>query len=186
MRRTRGLAGLAAVAVAATALVLSGAAPAAADTNLVQCIGAQSNSYQPVLSRTARPTLVTGGTTYNRCASLTPGLTQGIADSTARYPSRSCLDLLAAQTVGWTIRWNNGRTSTVTGTAITTVAGAAMVTTFNGGVTAGLYQGAAVVQTVSGASTDITLCTLGLGTIFGLSGAVTLTIAQVGSGPIGG
>jgi hypothetical protein len=186
MRPTRVLAGLATAGAAATALVLGPAAPASADTNLVQCVGAQRATYSPALSLTARPTVASSGTTYNGCVSLTPGLTSGTAQSTVTYPSRSCLDLLNAQQVTFTIRWGNGRTSTVLGTQITTVAGATMVTTVNGGVVAGLYQGAAVVQTVSGVTTDITLCTLGLGTVTQLSGAVTLTVAQVGAGPVGG
>jgi hypothetical protein len=66
------------------------------------------------------------------------------------------------------------------------VSTALLLTTVTGTVVSGLFQGGTVQQTVVGVTTDIALCTLGIGTVSGLSGPVTLTVAQVGSGPVGG
>jgi hypothetical protein len=108
-----------------------------------------------------------------------PGLTAGSRSATFPYPSRSCLDLLDSETVTFTINWNTGQTSTITGNTSVTIVGAALIVTITGNVTEGLFAGDSVVQTVTGPSTDITLCTLGLGSVSSIYSLVTLEITSV-------
>ncbi|MEW2266286.1 hypothetical protein ACGF5T_31915 [Streptomyces sp. NPDC047853] len=61
----------------------------------------------------------------------------------------------------------------------TTVAGAVLVITYTGTVTSGLFSGDTVLLTITGPSTDITLCTLGLGTVPSTYGVVVLEITSV-------
>jgi hypothetical protein len=179
MKPARALAAAAAVLVAAAGGVVATAAPAAAQTTLVQCVGAQSQAYYPPLTMTPKPTTVTLGASYTACTGGDAGVTSGSRQATVKYPARSCLDLLKSEAITYTITWNTGQTSIITGRTEVNVAAAALLVSISGTVTSGLYAGALVQQTIAGVTTDITLCTLGLGTVNGLSGLNSLTIAKV-------
>jgi hypothetical protein len=173
---TRVGAGGAVTALALTALVVGAGTPAAASSTLVQCSGTERTTYRPALDDTARPTVASTGTVLTDCRSVAGGPTSGTARSDVGYPARSCADLLVPAPVSYPIRWNTGRTSTVTGTVVTVVDGAAVVTTLDAVITAGLYQGARIRQTVSGAATDGTPCRLGQGLAVQPTGRVTLVV----------
>ncbi|WP_148088652.1 hypothetical protein [Saccharothrix texasensis] len=92
-------------------------------------------------------------------------------------PVRTCLDLLNSGALAFTIVWNTGQTSTVSVNA--TVVGAALVVTFTGVVSSGLFTGSSVVQVVTGPATDVLLCTASLGTVSSVYSLVTLEITSL-------
>ncbi len=159
------------------------APPAAADALGVTCgpPSSQTSTFTPPLTNTPQPVTVQVSTQYGPCtAASAPGLTSGSRTAAISYPNRSCLDLLDSSPLTFTITWNTGQKSTISGNTTATVVGAALVVTVTGNVTSGLFQGGSVIQTVTGPATDITLCTLGLGTVSSIYSLVTLQI-QSGS-----
>lgn len=148
----------------------------------VTCTPPSSNNtvYTPPLASTPQMVGVTSTTQFGPCASLsTPALTSGTSLSTPPPRVRTCLDLLTAGTETRNITWNTGATSTLSLNRTTTVAGAVLVITYTGTVTSGLFAGDTVLMTITGPSTDITLCTLGLGTVPSTYGVVVLEITSV-------
>jgi hypothetical protein len=171
--------------ITAAAIVLSvvaTASPATASTLDVTCIppSSQTTTFTPPLTLVPKPVTVTASTQYGPCSSTTvPGLTAGSRNATIFYPRRSCLDLLKSEAVTFTIHWNTGQQSTISGNTTASVVGAALVVTITGNVTSGLFAGDSVVQTVTGPSTDVTLCTLGLGTVSSIYSLVSLEITSL-------
>ncbi|MFI0421015.1 hypothetical protein [Spongiactinospora sp. 9N601] len=160
------------------AVALYPPAPAPAAVLDVVCTPPSSDlvTYRPPLTATAQDVSIDATTHYGPCAAAgVPGLTSG-SRAFQGSGSRSCLSLLSSGTETFTITWNTGQTSTVSVAKLVTVAGATLVVTFTGTVTAGLFTGSRVLQTVTGPATDITLCTLGLGTVSSISSLVTLEI----------
>lgn len=140
----------------------------------------QTVTYTPPLTNT--PTLASSQQVgqYGPCVSLSvPDLTSGTRSNTAPPRLRSCLDLLDPAPFTWTIIWNTGQTSTVSGTANSNIAGAVLVVTLTGTVTSGLFAGDTFVQINTGAATDITTCTLGLGSVRSVFTTSTLEITSV-------
>lgn len=161
--------------------VVATATPATASTLDVTCIppSSQTVTFTPPLTKAPKPVTVTASTQYGPCTSPSvPALTAGSRNATIFYPSRSCLDLLDSAPVTFTINWNTGQQSTITGNTTASVVGAALVVTITGNVTAGLFAGDSVVQTITGPATDITKCTLGLGTVSSIYALVTLEITS--------
>lgn len=137
-------------------------------------------TYTPPLTSTPQVVGATSSIQLGPCVSLsTPALTSGTSVISPPPRSRTCLDLLAAGTEVRTVTWNTGATSTLSLNRTTTVAGAVLVVTFTGTVTSGLFAGDTVLRTITGPSTDITLCTLGLGTVPSVYGVVALEITSV-------
>ena len=156
------------------------AAPPPAGVLDVTCTGSNTSTYSPPLTLTPQASTTSASTLYGPCVSLSqPAITSGSRSATISHPSRSCLDLLNSQTVNFTITWNTGQTSTVSGNAVTTAVGAALVVTVTGNVTSGLFAGSSVVQVNTGPATDVTLCTLGLGTVSSIYSLVTLEITSL-------
>ncbi|MFS0696053.1 hypothetical protein [Streptomyces nitrosporeus] len=174
----------AAVLTAAVLMALgpavSGARAAPAGLLDVTCVGSQTSTYSPPLTLTAQASTTTASTQYGPCVSLSrPDITAGSRSASVSYPSRTCLDLLDSQTVAFTITWNTGQTSAVSGNATTTVVGATLTVTITGNVTSGLFAGSSIVQVNEGPATDITLCTLGLGSVSSAYSLVALEITSV-------
>jgi hypothetical protein len=135
---------------------------------------------QPGADPDPQPVTVSVSTQYGPCTSTSvPGLTAGSRSATISYPSRSCRDLLDSGSGTFTITWNTGQQSTISGNTTASVVGAALVVTVTGNVTAGLFTGDSVISTVTGPATDITLCTAGLGTVSSIYSAVTLEITSL-------
>jgi hypothetical protein len=175
----RLISSLTAVVTLTAAIVVGLGAPASAAPTLLHCVGTESNSYYPPLGKTPQPTVVSLGSSFTRCVGLEPGVTSGTRVGSFEYSSRSCFDLLKAQRATYTIVWGNGAVSIVDATTTTTVAAAGLLIVITGQVTAGLFAGGMLLETVTGISTDVTLCNLGIGQIWGLSGLSNLTILRV-------
>ncbi|MBQ1100378.1 hypothetical protein KBY55_31015 [Streptomyces sp. b94] len=136
--------------------------------------------YSPPLTLTPQMVAVNSSFQLGPCVSLsTPALTSGTAVAVIPPRLRNCLDLLDAGTSTRTISWNTGATSTLSMNRTTTTVGALLVNTYTGTVTSGLFAGDTVLMTVTSPATDITLCTLGLGTVPSVFGVVTLEITAV-------
>ncbi|MFE1345660.1 hypothetical protein [Streptomyces sp. NPDC058757] len=126
------------------------------------------NSYSPAL--TAAPQTVTVSTTalYGPCVSPSqPAIISGTRTASVTTTT-SCADLLGPGTFTYTITWNTGQTSTLSTNYTRVAAGGVYTVTATGVVTAGVFAGDTVVVNYTGPSTDITLCTLGLGTVSSL------------------
>ncbi|MEU0664336.1 hypothetical protein [Streptomyces lavendulocolor] len=139
-----------------------------------------TSTYTPPLTSTPQPSTTNTSALYGPCVSQSnPALTQGSRKASVSFASRSCLDLLDSTSVSFTIQWNTGQSSTVAGNASTTIVGASRVLVVTGNVTAGLFAGDSFVQTAIAPATDITLCTLGLGSVSSLYSVVTLEITSL-------
>jgi hypothetical protein len=161
--------------------VLTTATPATASTLDVTCVPPSSDSvtYTPPLTLSPQTVTMSVSTQYGPCTSPSvPGLTAGSRHITINN-TRSCLDLLTSNPVTFTITWNTGQQSTISGNTTVSIAGAVLVVTITGNVTAGLFAGDSVVQTVTGPATDILLCTAGLGTVSSIYSLVTLEITSL-------
>ncbi|MET8575598.1 hypothetical protein [Streptomyces sp. NPDC005012] len=164
--------------------LMSAAGPAGArESGLldVTCTPPSSNTvvYSTPLTLAPQSVGLTSSVQLGPCVSVsTPALTSGTSVVSAPPASRSCLDLLSAGTETRTVTWNTGATSALSLNRTVTVAGAALVVTFTGTVTSGLFAGDTVLMTITGPSTDITLCTLGLGTVPSTFGLVALEITS--------
>jgi hypothetical protein len=152
--------------------VVATATPATAGVLDVTCLppSSQHTTYTPPLTNTAGPVTVSTSTQYGPCTSTEPGLTTGSRSGNFNYSSFSCMNLLT---------WNTGQQSTISGSTTVNTAGGVITVIVTGNVTAGLFAGDSVVQTATGASTDITLCTLGRGSVSSTNSLLTLEITSV-------
>jgi hypothetical protein len=154
--------------------------PAHAGVLDATCAGSEFIAYTPALTNVGQTVDVTVSTSFAPCVSLsTPGLTSGTGFLTATLTDHQCLDLLRAGPFTRNVTWNTGQTSTLSGNGVPSIVGASLVVLFTGSVTAGLFAGDTFVNTIVAPATDITLCTLGLGTVPSLFGVVTLEITSV-------
>jgi hypothetical protein len=86
----------------------------------------QTTTFTPPLTKVPGP--VTASTQYGPCTSTSvPGLTAGSRSATIFYPSRSCLDLLKSASLTFTINWNTGQQSIISGNTTVSVVGALLV-----------------------------------------------------------
>lgn len=172
--------------VVATLIVWTGsivalAAPADAGVLDMTCTPPSSviNSYSPALTLAPQSVSVSTSALYGPCVSLSqPAITSGTRAATVTTTS-SCADLLGSGTFTYTIIWNTGQTSTLSTNYTRAVAGAVYTVTATGVVTAGVFAGGSVTVNYTGLATDITLCTLGLGTISDIFLLGTLEITSL-------
>jgi hypothetical protein len=123
-------------------------------------------TYNPPLTNAPQISTAALNWQLGPCVSTSvPGLTSGTVSVVKPPGTRTCLDLLAALSQTVTITWNTGATSTLSANLTVTKQGAVLLVTHTGTVTSGLFAGDTVVMTETGSATDITLCTLGLGTV---------------------
>ncbi|MFI9005860.1 hypothetical protein ACIGNX_01335 [Actinosynnema sp. NPDC053489] len=163
-------------------LVLGPPGTASAGVLDVTCTppGSETTTYTPPLTTAPQAVTISSSTQYGPCASLSnPAITSGTRSRTTSDPEQTCLDLLDTGSSTYTITWNTGQTTTISANRTATVVGAALVITFTGTVTSGLFTGSTVVQTNTGPSADVLLCTAGLGTVPGIYAVVTLEITSV-------
>lgn len=155
------------VALALSVNVVTAAAPAYAGVADLTCTppSGNLNEYDPPLTLTPQPVALTLTAQYGPCVSPSqPTITSGARAVTVNITA-GCLDLLGAASGSYTITWNTGQTSTVAVNTNRVIAGAAYTLASTGVVTSGVFAGDAVVANLTGPSTDITLCTLGLGSV---------------------
>ncbi|MFS0691220.1 hypothetical protein [Streptomyces nitrosporeus] len=148
----------------------------------VTCTAPSSSSvtYSPPLTNTPQASSAMTSWQLGPCLSASvPALTSGSHFAVSAPFDRSCLALLDANAITRTITWNTGATSTLSMNRTTTVVGAVLTVTYAGTVSSGLFSGDTVLIIVTYPATDITLCTLGLGTVANLFGVVTLEITSV-------
>ncbi|NJP96685.1 hypothetical protein HCN51_45905 [Nonomuraea sp. FMUSA5-5] len=168
------------LATALGAAVLTTAPAASAEVLDVTCTPPSSNiaTYNPALTLTPQTVTVVNTAQYGPCTSASqPTLASGTRTS-VNVSSRSCLDLLAATPIAFTVTWNTGQTSTISGNSTTTIAGAVVTFTLTGTVTSGLFAGSTVVQANVAPSASLLLCTAGLGTVPSFYSLVTLEITS--------
>lgn len=161
-----------------TASAPAAAADADADLELVACVlGAEHATYSPALDTTPSPTTISVQRTYDGCVSvLEPGITSGSTSIAISRPAHSCLTLTGGGAVTSTVTWNDGRTSTLSGTSTATIAGALLVSTETGTITSGLFAGSSYVHVVASPALSVTTCTLGLGSVPALDGTTNLVV----------
>lgn len=181
MRPLRAVAATVAAVLSMAVLPVSGpAASATAAAGTVNCVPPSSNvtTFEPPLTNTPQPVRIVGSTQFGPCVSASdPEVTSGTSYVEIDSVTRSCGSLLAPTIADYTIVWNTGETSTISGNRTSTIEGVVVVVTLTGTVTSGPFAGSSVVQTISGPSLDLLNCTLGLGSVSAVYSLVTLTIA---------
>jgi hypothetical protein len=166
----------------ATAVAFGGATPAHAGVLDVSCIppSSETSTYSPPLTDTPQADTITHISSYGPCVSLSePSLTSGTVHTVGHNAALSCADLLVSFVNTFTINWNNGQTSTVSGNAVTNIEDGVLTITTTGTVTSGLFAGDTVVEQVTGTSNPLSLCLLGEGTVPSIYGTLVLEITSV-------
>jgi hypothetical protein len=161
-------------ALLAATLAPGGHARAAA-AGTTACAGSQTVTYSPGVTDQARQVTLHGTTTLGRCVSTAdPSITSGTSTFTATG-RLSCTSGTYSGTRK--IRWNNGRTSTLSFNSVVSVNGGESVVAIRGTVTGGEFSG----QKWSGAFTMFTAKPAACDTSQGIptaTGAVLLTIGS--------
>ncbi|MFJ3176711.1 hypothetical protein ACIPJK_39215 [Streptomyces roseus] len=168
------------IALVPAAALLMAAPPASAGAPDLTCLPLSSETviYDPPIDSTVTDTDLSIDTNYGPCTSTSnPSVTSGSRHIDITLP-RSCSQILQTAPTTYTITWNTGQTSTITGTRTNTLSGAVLVVTVNGSVTAGLFSGDTVVQTISGVVPGLPGCLLGLGTVSSITGQTTLSLTS--------
>lgn len=136
----------------------------------------QTATYSPPLTDTSQPVTVTHTGTYGPCVSLSePGLTSGTVNQTVDVPGYSCNDLLSSGPNDFTIDWNTGKASTITGEADYSEEDGVLTVTTTGTVTSATSWSS---KQATGLSNPITLCALGEGTISSTYETIELEITS--------
>ncbi|MFD8276200.1 hypothetical protein [Streptomyces flaveolus] len=168
----------AAVAVMAVIIfgVLVGAHPAAAAT-LVTCAGTQTISYSPGLTNSPRTVTVQGTNNLGPCVAPNTTITAGTISfgSTGSY---SCQGLLSSTSEVNVVQWSDNTTSTLQVTRTVTKVNGQLVNTFTGSVTAGTFQGASVVWTITNVNLALLACETEAG-LTSLTGVDVFTLVSV-------
>ncbi|MEU6160739.1 hypothetical protein [Streptomyces sp. NPDC047130] len=140
----------------AFAAVLAGAQSAAAVT-LVTCSGTQTIQYSPGLTNTPATVTASGTNQLGPCVAPNTSITSGTItfSSTGTY---SCQELLGSSSVTNVIHWSDGSTSTLQVVRTATKVNGQLINTFTGSVTAGTFQGATVVWTITNVSLALLAC----------------------------
>ncbi|MEV7660159.1 hypothetical protein AB0O39_39195 [Streptomyces anulatus] len=164
--------------IAALGALALAPAPAHAQAGDLACLPPTSSTvtFTPALTTLPQDVTVHSTNLFGPCTSATvPGITSGTFSGTFAVPGRSCLTLAGSGTSRSTITWNTGQTSTLTLNYTTQIVGAVYTSVLTGVVSGGLFQGDSVVSNQTGPATDILTCTLGLGTVSGISTVGALT-----------
>jgi hypothetical protein len=173
-----------AVMIAAAATTLAGAMPANAVSIDVVCVPPSSDviTFDPPLTLTPQTVDGTSFIQLGPCTSLTvPGLASGSSIQTFTAPDSTCEVLLGALPTEFTITWNTGQTSTITGNTVGVLEAGLLTVTLTGSVSSGLFAGHSVAGNQSGPATDLLLCRLGLGDVSSVYTVGTFTISSLTS-----
>lgn len=147
----------------------------AAAVGQMTCTGQENTTFSPGLTNTPQTVTITVNNSEN-CLSLTNGgFRTGTATSTRTIPGISCLTLLAGGNPDeMTYHWSNGLQSTFGFTPTVNFVGGSPVVTQTGSITAGEFNGAVAIGTVTLVA-DLTKCSTP-GGVTSASGAHTLNI----------
>lgn len=171
---------LAAILIAIVSLPFSTAVSTAVGTGIT-CTPPSSASltYNPPLTTSLQTVTISASWQYGPCVSTShPSITSGTLQASGPVPNVNCLSLLGSRPATYTITWNTGQTSTLSGNIVVIHAGATLISTTTGTVTAGVFAGSTFVHTIVYPSHNILLCNLGLGTVSSLYGQITLAITS--------
>ncbi|RAJ38399.1 hypothetical protein K353_04336 [Kitasatospora sp. SolWspMP-SS2h] len=171
---------LRAAARTAAALLLVGvpaalATPAAhADPVLMVCAGTGTQTYQPGITLTTRPTTVTNTSDLTTCAG--GPVTSGHHRFGPFATTASCLYTPPAGPDAFDLTWNDGTTSHYEGTYAVLTTGGQLVVTSTGTVTSGRFAGKALQEVVAYTAPDLLQCATPQG-VTSVSGPITVTVA---------
>ncbi|MGM1059593.1 hypothetical protein [Saccharothrix sp. Mg75] len=173
----RSVAGAVAAALVAVGAVAVAPVAQAADVELLSCVGAGANTYQPGVTMQPRTVAITSSANYGSCVSSgSPAITSGGYGIVANGLV-SCLAGGVSITV--TITWNTGETTTVAAVGLVVLRpGNEVVVVYQGTVTAGRFTGAAVVMTAALVNGTPTQCLTPEG-VTSTSGPAAITITQL-------
>lgn len=164
------------LSLAVLVLGVAGGAAATSASALTQvtCNGVNSLTYSPAVTNTPQTVTLTAQTTFGLCVSLThPSIVSGTVAANNVTTTISCNQLVGTASPTFTITWNTGQTSTLTGNTYVDKVDGQPVVILLGSITSGLFAGATVTeQTVL--TGDLTAC-LGPG-LSATSGPAVLTI----------
>ncbi|MDX3763956.1 hypothetical protein [Streptomyces sp. AK02-04a] len=166
----------AAVALLFATLIGSAAAvPTQAAVLSASCTGTEDVTFDPGLTLIAKPTHVTVNGNLSSCQTSAPGITS----ATYREEPTDTLGCAAPVVPGTgtrTYRWNaHDVTSTLTYTRTVSNVGGAIVVTYTGTITSGLFNGHTATQIITQTPPNPLLCATEEG-ITATSGPVTLAI----------
>ncbi|WP_157619902.1 hypothetical protein [Saccharothrix sp. NRRL B-16348] len=171
----RSVAGVVVAATVAAGLVAT--APAAQAAELLSCVGSGANTYQPGVTAQIRPVTITSRADYGPCLSTgTPAITSG----GYRIVVTGLISCLAGSvSIMVTITWNTGETTTVAAAGVVVLRPAnETVVVYQGRVTAGRFEGAAVVMNAVVLNTTPQQCLTPEG-VTSSSGPADITITQL-------
>lgn len=137
------------------------------------CTGTASSAFSPALTNQNQAVTVA----VERSYSCVVGASSGVVADTIAQPALDCVALLeGAPPTEEVIRWSGGTGPATSTVRYTSVTGAYGVATYQGTVTAGRFQGDAVIQELAITSAEGSgipqSCALGLGTVARYSGTV--------------
>jgi hypothetical protein len=129
-------------AIGGTLLAIAFVPPAAAQTRAagtLACAGSQTVTYAPGLVNESRRVSIHGETTLNRCVSTKD---PGITAATSSFSGTGTFSCTSGSYTGVRrVRWNNGRTSTLSFTSEVSVRAGVSVATITGAVVSGAFTG---------------------------------------------
>ncbi|MDX3764042.1 hypothetical protein [Streptomyces sp. AK02-04a] len=140
------------------------------------CTGTEHVAFDPGMTLTAKPTKVTVDGKLNPCQTSVPGVTAAAYQETLTA-TLGCLDPLVPGTGIRTFHWKVGHEATSTFAYTRTVShlGAALIVTYTGTITNGLFSGHTATQIITQIPHDPLLCATDEG-VTSSSGTVTLEI----------
>lgn len=162
-----------AAAVLTTALLI--AAPAHAQTALLQCEGAETDVYTPGVTFQPHEFLVTLTGQYGSCLDSSGHVTSASYGPERFSLNAGCDNLFEGFTLTRTFTWNTGDSSVLAGSGQSTEVGGSVITTITGTIIRGRFQGDSAVQTITLPQPDVLAClTTGY---TGATGVATLTLS---------
>ena len=171
------------VALTAASLLTAGNAEATAairtgsvhpQLGVLQCLGAESDTYSPGVIFQARQFTVTTVGQFSSCVDGAGVVVSGTYGPEQFSLDVGCSDLFDAFHSVRTIRWNTGDTSVLEGDGQSNEMAGQVITTIAGTVTQGRFQGLSIVQTITLPQPGVLQClTTGY---TGATGATTLTL----------
>jgi hypothetical protein len=131
-------------------------APAATRTGSVhpqlgvlQCLGTESDTYNPGVIAQARQFTVTTGGQFTSCLDGAGAVVSGMYGPEQFTLDVGCSDLFDAFHSVRTIRWNTGDTSVMEGSGQSDEVAGQVLTTITGTITQGRFRGVSAVQTIT-------------------------------------
>ncbi|MFF7454666.1 hypothetical protein [Kitasatospora sp. NPDC008115] len=121
-------------------------------------LGSQVVTFSPGITNTPAVSTITYNVNLGTCVSLTtPSLTSGTSSGSASLTFQ-CSDLLSTSTGSQDITWNTGQTSTFSYTRTFSLVNGNSVTSLNGSITSGLFNGDTASLVITDRNLDLLAC----------------------------